>query len=137
MSPGRGDMMKKVLLAVILGGALGLMDGLSAWFTPDARVNLADIVMWSAMKDVIAGFLIGVVAVFVRSKLAITLWGLAVGMGLAFLVAMAPDPETGKHYYLAIMLPGSLVGLLVGYATARYGTASLRRAGSGDERVTT
>jgi hypothetical protein len=34
---------------------------------------------------------------------------------------MQPDPETGKHYYLSIMLPGGLVGLLVGYFAARYG----------------
>ena len=129
--------MKKVLLAVILGGALGLMDGMSAWFTPDARVKLAEIVLWSAMKDVIAGFLIGVFAVFVRTKMAIALWGLTVGMGLAFLVAMAPDPETGRHYYLAIMLPGSLVGLLVGYATARYGAGSLRRAERGAGQMST
>jgi len=31
-----------------------------------------------------------------------------------------PDPETGKHYYLAIMLPGSLAGLLVGCFMAKY-----------------
>ena len=48
-------------------------------------------------------------------------WGLAVGLSLAFWVAFAPDPDTGKHYYLAIMLPGGLVGLLVGYFTAKYG----------------
>jgi uncharacterized membrane protein YczE len=83
--------------------------------------------MWSAMKDVIGGFLIGVFAVFIRSKPAVILWGLVVGMGLAFLVAVMPDPDTGKHYYLAIMLPGSLVGLLVGYATARYGARSAPR----------
>lgn len=112
--------MKKILLAMILGAALGLMDGASAWFSPDARDKLGSIVLWSALKDVTAGFLIGVFAVLVRSKLAIAVWGLAVGLGLAFLVAMQPDADTGKHYYLAIMLPGGLVGLLVGYFTARY-----------------
>lgn len=120
--------MKKVLLAVIIGGVLGMFDGMSAWFTPDARSKLMDIVMWSAMKDVIAGFLIGVFAVFVRSKPAVILWGLAVGLGLAFAVAAMPDPETGRHYYLAIMLPGGIVGLLVGYATAKYGGKSLTQS---------
>jgi hypothetical protein len=40
---------------------------------------------------------------------------------------MQPDPDTGKNYYLAIMLPGGLVGLLVGYLTARYGGAGRHR----------
>ena len=29
--------------------------------------------------------------------------------------------STGKHYYWEIMLPGSLAGAIVGYATQRYG----------------
>ena len=39
----------------------------------------------------------------------------------AYLIAMAPDPATGKHYYWEIMLPGSLAGAIVGYATQKYG----------------
>ncbi len=112
--------MKTVLLAVVLGGVLGLMDGMTAWFTPEARDELANIVMWSAMKDVVAGFLIGVFAVLVRSKPAVMIWGLVIGLGLAFWAAAMQEP--GEQYYLAIMLPGGLVGLLVGYATARYGS---------------
>lgn len=122
--------MKKILFAMALGMGLGLLDGASAWFTPDARDQLLSIITWSAMKDVIAGFAIGVFAVFVKAKRAIVLWGLVVGLGLAFWVASVPDPETGKHYYLAIMLPGGLVGLLVGYFTARYGGKTLRETTS-------
>ncbi len=33
-----------------------------------------------------------------------------------------PDPQ-GKHYYRQIMLPGSVLGLVVGYATQRFGRA--------------
>lgn len=120
--------MKKVLIAMALGAVLGLVDGVTAWFEPDARPKLGNIVLWSALKDVTAGFLIGVFAVMVRSKLAIVLFGLAVGLGLAYWVAMNPDPDTGKHYYVAIMLPGGLVGLLVGYFTARYGKSLHRDA---------
>ena len=43
------------------------------------------------------------------------------GALFAFLVAAMPDPS-GKHYYKEIMLPGSLVGMIVGYATQRYAT---------------
>ncbi len=50
------------------------------------------------------------------------------GALLAFAVA-----HMGGKYYLEIMLPGSLVGLLTGYATIRYGrTRSIQAApGSG------
>jgi hypothetical protein len=113
--------MKTILIAVVLGAVLGFLDGSSAWFTPEARDKLGSIILWSATKDVIAGFLIGLFAVFIPSKRAVIVWGLAVGLGLAFLVALSPDPDTGKRYFLPIMLPGGLVGLLVGYFTAKYG----------------
>jgi hypothetical protein len=42
---------------------------------------------------------------------------------LAFIVAAFPQPD-GSHYWLEIMLPGSVLGLVVGYATQRYGRSS-------------
>jgi hypothetical protein len=41
--------------------------------------------------------------------------GVAVGVFLAFLVAL------GNHYYWQMMLPGGVLGLIVGYATMRHG----------------
>lgn len=120
--------MKKILFAIALGAVLGLLDGASAWFSPDAHGKLGSIIMWSAMKDVMAGFAIGVFAVFVRDWKAVAAFGLLVGLALAWWVASVPDPDTGRHYYLAIMLPGSMVGLLVGYFTAKYGNKSLRES---------
>jgi hypothetical protein len=35
-------------------------------------------------------------------------------------VAAIPQPS-GVHYYWEIMLPGSVLGVIVGYATQRYG----------------
>ena len=35
--------------------------------------------------------------------------------------ALAVDPATGKRYFWEIMLPGSMVGLIVGFLTQRYG----------------
>ena len=40
----------------------------------------------------------------------------------AFLVAVFPQPD-GSHYWWEIMLPGTIVGLIVGYATQVYGKA--------------
>ena len=120
--------MKKIGLAMLLGAILGAIDGLTAWFTPAVRDQLGTIVMLSSLKSVIAGLLIGIAAVFMKKELAVTLFGFAVGLLLAYLVAMAPDPKTGEHYYLQIMIPGALVGLIVGYATARYGTRAATTA---------
>jgi hypothetical protein len=114
-------MRKKIGFAVIVGAILGALDGMTAWFEPSVRDQIGTIVMLSSLKSVIAGFLIGIFASFVERRVAVAIFGLAVGLVLAYLVAMSPDPKTGAHYYGQIMVPGAIVGLLVGYATARYG----------------
>jgi ABC-type uncharacterized transport system permease subunit len=114
-------MKKKIGFAVLVGAILGAFDGMTAWFEPSVRDQLGTIVMLSSLKSVIAGLLIGIFACFVQKRVAIAIFGLAIGLVLAYLVAMSPDPKTGEHYYAQIMVPGAIVGLLVGYATARYG----------------
>ena len=42
--------------------------------------------------------------------------GLVVAAFFAFLVAATPQPD-GHHYWIEIMPPGWIVGLIVGYAT--------------------
>jgi uncharacterized membrane protein (Fun14 family) len=34
-----------------------------------------------------------------------------------------PNPS-GQHYYLEIMIPGGIVGMIVGYATQRFGQSA-------------
>jgi peptidoglycan/LPS O-acetylase OafA/YrhL len=114
-------MTRKIGLAVVLGAILGAFDGMTAWFEPAVRDQIGTIVLLSSLKSVIAGLLIGIFACYVKRRSAAALFGLAVGLLLAYLVAMSPDPKTGEHYYAQIMVPGALVGLIVGYATARYG----------------
>jgi len=111
--------MNKPIFGLLLGGFLGVFDGLTAWFYPEARVQLLGIVIGSTIKGLITGVLIGYFAKKVRSLPLGILFGLAVGMFLAFLVAAMPNPE-GKHYYFEIMLPGSILGAVVGFATQRY-----------------
>ena len=49
-------------------------------------------------------------------------FGLIVGLGLSYAVATMPDAY-GKHYYWQIMLPGAVLGAIVGFATQKYGRA--------------
>jgi len=120
--------MKKIGFAMLVGAILGALDGMTAWFEPSVRDQIGTIVMLSSLKSVFAGLLVGVFANFVEKKVAIAVFGLTIGLVLAYLVAMSPDPKTGEHYYAQIMIPGAIVGLLVGYATARYGGKSAAAA---------
>ena len=112
--------MNKVLLGLMLGGILGAFDGMTAWFTPAVRNQLLMIVFFSTIKGIIAGICIGYFARKVHSLPLGILFGLAIGLVLAYAVAAMPDPS-GKHYYFEIMLPGAIVGMIVGYATQRFG----------------
>ena len=98
--------MNKIVLGLLVGGILGIFDGLSAWFTPAVRAQLLTIVIGSTVKGLIAGVLIGYFAKKVNSLPLGLLFGLGVGLLLAYAVAAMPDP-TGKHYYFEIMLPGA------------------------------
>jgi hypothetical protein len=111
--------MNKPLLGLLLGTILGAFDGLTAWFTPAVRNALLGIVIGSTIKGLIAGVLIGFFARKVNSLGLGILFGLGVGLLLAFAVAaMQPGPN---HYYFEIMLPGGIVGTIIGYATQRFG----------------
>jgi peptidoglycan/LPS O-acetylase OafA/YrhL len=116
--------MNKVLLGLLLGTVLGAIDGASAWFTPEVRVEMATIIIGSTFKGLVGGILIGFFARKVKSVPAGVLFGLAIGALLALAIAVMPDPITHKHYYPEIILPGSIVGMIVGYATQRYGAAA-------------
>lgn len=111
--------MNKPVFGLLLGGFLGIFDGLTAWFTPEARVALVGIVIGSTVKGLITGILIGYFAKKVQSLPLGILFGLAVGLVLAFGVAAMPEPS-GKHHYFEIMLPGGILGIIVGFATQRY-----------------
>ena len=118
--------MNKALLGMLVGGVLGIFDGLSAWFTPAVRNQMVDIVVGSTIKGLIAGVLIGFFARKVNSLALGIVFGLGVGLLLAFAVAaMQPGPN---HYYFDIMLPGGIVGVLIGYATQRFGQGTPTRA---------
>ena len=108
--------MSKPLIGVILGAVLGVFDGLTAWFTPAVRNDLGGIVMGSTIKGIIAGVAIGFFARKFHSLPIGILFGVIVGAILAIITAVM----VGDHYF-QIILPGTLVGLIVGFATQKYG----------------
>jgi hypothetical protein len=67
-------------------------------------------------KGLLAGLLCGV---FARKVKSVPL-GLGLGLFLGFLFALLVALNV-HNYYFRIILPGSIVGLIVGFATQRYG----------------
>lgn len=113
--------MSKPVLGMILGGILGVFDGFSALLSaPETAPDIVGIVIGSTFKGLVAGVIIGWFANRVQSVSKGVLFGLAIGAFFAFLIAAMPQPD-GTHYWWEIMLPGSILGLIVGYATQRYG----------------
>jgi hypothetical protein len=114
--------MKKPILGLLLGGVLGIFDGMTALISaPELRDQIMGIVIGSTFKGLVAGVLIGWFASKVHSVVAGMVAGLLISGFFAYLVAM--QPTNGVYYYFEIILPGAVLGLIVGYATQRYGKA--------------
>jgi hypothetical protein len=113
--------MTKPVFGLVLGGILGIFDGLSALVSsPEVSSQIVGIVIGSTFKGLIAGVLIGWFAKKVNSLPLGVVFGLVVGAGLALPIAIMNSSALHHNYYWQIMLPGSVVGLIVGYATQRY-----------------
>jgi len=113
--------MNKPVFGLVLGGILGIFDGLSALVSsPEVSSQIAGIVIGSTFKGLIAGVLIGWFAKKVDSLPLGVAFGLIVGAALALPIAIMNSNALHHNYYWQIMLPGSVVGLIVGYATQRY-----------------
>jgi len=112
--------MNKIVVGLLLGLVLGAVDGATAWFYPETHSMIAGILVGSSIKGMVVGLLSG----WFASKVNSATWGIAVGAGLgllfAFLVA-AMDTVNGRHAYLEIMLPGFIVGAIIGFLTQRMG----------------
>jgi hypothetical protein len=114
--------MSKPLLGVVVGAILGAFDGLTALVSaPEVAPEIAMIVIGSTFKGLAVGVLAGWFARKVNSLPLGILFGFLIGLGFAYLIASQPDALTKKHYYWEMMLPGSLAGAIVGYATQKFG----------------
>ena len=103
--------MSKPVFAMLLGGVLGVFDGLTALVSggPEIPSQIGAIVAGSTFKGVVAGLIVGLVARKTQATAVLVAVGLAVGALFAYLVTI------GTPYFWEIVLPGSIVGLIVGF----------------------
>ena len=117
--------MSKMVFAMVIGAVLGALDGMTSYVSePEVRPMILQIVAGSTFKGVVTGILIALFERRVKSLSLGILFGLTVGLVLAYLVTLGNSPS----YFWKIMLPGGLVGVLVGYATYRHAEPGPSRA---------
>jgi hypothetical protein len=104
---------------LLLGGILGALDGLTALLYPGFAPMITGIVIGSTFKGVIVGLAAGIFAAKVHNARAVVLFGGAMGLLFAFLVAYM-NYQAGLSVWVEIMAPGTIVGLIVGYAAHRH-----------------
>jgi hypothetical protein len=107
----------KPVLGLTVGGALGLLDGLSGFFEPSLAPVMGSVIAFSLLKGLVAGVVIGYVSQRVHSMLLGVLAGIGIAAGLSLLVIL----RAGMVLFWDIMIPGMLLGLIVGFATQRLG----------------
>jgi hypothetical protein len=107
----------KPMLGLAVGGVLGLMDGLSGFFEPSLAPVMGSVITFSLLKGLVAGIATGYVSQRVHSMLLGILAGIAIAAVLSFLVFL----QAGMTLFAEIMVPGMILGAIVGFATQRFG----------------
>jgi hypothetical protein len=110
----------KPILGLVVGGTLGLIDGLSGFFDPSLAPMMGSVITFSMLKGLLSGVAIGYFAKRVRSMP----WGLVAGVAIAALFSLLVILHAGMGLFWDIMLPGMLLGLVVGFATQKFGRQS-------------
>lgn len=122
--------MNRPVIGMLVGAALGVLDGLSALVSsPEVGDQIAGIVVGSSLKGLLAGVIVG----FIARKLSSLRIGVAVGVAVASIITFPIAYMNASHYgrpdyYWKIMLPGALVGAIVGYVVMRHGRAPAPQA---------
>jgi hypothetical protein len=112
--------MTRPLLGVVAGGIFGVIDGMSAWFYPEARSMMVSIILGSTVKGVLTGLAVGLVAKWKQSLPLGVFAGALVGFILSSLVAIGQPAN-----YWEIVMPGMLVGVISGILCQRWRIAAV------------
>lgn len=107
----------KPMLGLAVGGTLGLLDGLSGFLEPSLAPLMSSVITFSLLKGLLSGVAIGYFSKKVHSMLLGILAGLAIAAAFSMLLVL----KSGMALFFDIMLPGMLLGVIVGFATQRFG----------------
>jgi LytS/YehU family sensor histidine kinase len=116
----------KPVVGIVLGAILGFFDGSTAMLYPDSQPLIVSILIGSTFKGLITGLIAGFFARKFQSIPLGVLVGLVAGMAVTY--PIAAQPVNGKSYFLEIMIPGTILGAVVGFATQRFGKSAARPA---------
>ena len=107
----------KPMLGLALGGTLGLLDGLSGFFEPSLAPVMGSVITFSMLKGLVSGVVIG----YVSQKVHSMLLGILAGVAIAALLSLLVILHAGMALFWDIMLPGMLLGIIVGFCTQKFG----------------
>ena len=107
----------KPMLGLAVGGTLGLLDGLSGFFEPSLAPLMGSVITFSLLKGLASGVSIGYFSKRVHSMPL----GILVGVVIAAALSMLLILKAGIALFWDIVLPGMLLGVIVGFATQRFG----------------
>ncbi|PYT99448.1 MAG: hypothetical protein DMG38_11300 [Acidobacteria bacterium] len=106
------------MLGLNTGGTLGLLDRLSGFFEPSLAPVMTSVITFSMLKGLLSGLAMRFFSQRVRSMPL----GLFAGIVIAALLSLLVILRAGPGLFWDIMLPGMLLGLIVGFATQKFGT---------------
>lgn len=109
--------LSKPMLGLVTGGTLGLLDGLSGFLEPSLAPVMGSVITFSMLKGLLSGIAIG----FFSHRVHSMPLGLFAGIVIATLLSLLVILKAGMGLFWDIMLPGMLLGLIVGFATQKYG----------------
>jgi hypothetical protein len=110
----------KPMLGLVMGGFLGLLDGVSGFFEPSLAPVMGSVITFSLLKGLLSGLAIGYVSQRFHSMTVGIVAGIAIAAALSLLVIL----HAGMALFWDILLPGMLLGAIVGFATQRFGKAA-------------
>jgi hypothetical protein len=115
----RGNAMSltKPMLGLAVGGTLGLLDGLSGFLEPSLASVMTSVITFSLLKGLVSGAAIG----YVSEKVHSIALGMLAGMAIAAVLSLLVILRAGMSLFWDIMLPGMLLGVVVGFTTQKFG----------------
>ena len=107
----------KPMIGLAVGGTLGLLDGLSGFLEPSLAPLMGSVITFSLLKGLVSGVAIG----FLSKRVHSMPLGILAGVLIAAVFSMLLILKAGMALFWDIMLPGMLLGVIVGFATQRFG----------------